>query len=182
MGSVLRSMWVVRLGLPMIFWAWDYQNKSTFLPLILYDAKTTFFSRSSKMSLVFLRFSIYLSFDSRGTHLPVFWIFPIFRNLSKTARWLSSNCSASCFSVCESSSINNACNLRMFWRFSTFLVFFLVLCQSHHFWNAEIIVHTYLVMEHVHHNLLGVIAMIQRHFSSNKNRKLMPSVNTLCSV
>jgi len=30
--SILQSMWMVRLGLPLIFCAWDSQKKSTFHP------------------------------------------------------------------------------------------------------------------------------------------------------
>ena len=42
--------------------------------------------------------------------------------------------------------------------------------RSHHFWKAETIVHTYLAMEHVHHELLEVIVMIQQQFSSNEKK------------
>ena len=38
-------------------------------------------------------------------------------------------------------------------------------------------VHTYLAMEHVRHELLEVIGMIQQQFSSNENTKLMLSAN-----
>ena len=56
-----------------------------------------------------------------------------------------------------------------------FFVFFPNLCRSHHFWNAEtMVVHTYLAMEHVHHELLEIIGMIQQQFSSNENKTLMP--------
>ena len=44
-------------------------------------------------------YSICLLFNSRGTHLPVSWSFPISRGRSETARWVSANCSASCFLV-----------------------------------------------------------------------------------
>ena len=65
--------------------------------------------RANKMSLVLLRFSICLSFNSCRIHLPVFWIFSISRGRWETACWLTSNCSASCFCVCESYSCKNAC-------------------------------------------------------------------------
>ena len=67
---------------------------------------------SQNVTCVFalFRFSISLSFNTCGTHLLVFWIFPIFRSRLETVCWLTSNCSASCFCVCESSSSNSTCN------------------------------------------------------------------------
>ena len=44
------------------------------------------------------------------------------------------------------------------------LVFLLVLCRNHHFCNDEIIIHTHLAMEQVHHELLEVIGLIRRSF------------------
>ena len=99
----------------------------------------------------------------------VFWIFPISRSRLETTCWLTPNLSASYFCVCDSSSSNNACNL----TFSNFLAVFRVSCvqlRSHHFWNAETIVHTYLAMEHVHHKLLEVIGKIHQQFPSNNNK------------
>ena len=68
-------------------------------------------------------------------------------------------------------------HLRIFWRFSMFLVFLLVLYRSHYFWNTETIVHTYIATKHVHHKLFEVIGMIKQQFSSNQNKKLMLSAN-----
>ena len=48
------------------------------------------------MTCVFLRFSIFLSFNSCGTHLPVFRIFSNPRSRLETVCWLTANCSASC--------------------------------------------------------------------------------------
>ena len=44
------------------------------------------------MSHVFLCFSIYLSFISCGTHLPVFWSFPISRSRLDIVCWLTPHC------------------------------------------------------------------------------------------
>ena len=117
------------------------------------------------MSPIFLRFSIFLSFNSCSTHQPVFWIFPISCRRLETACWLTPNCSASCVCVCESSSFNNACNSAS----SNFLSIFHVPClqlRSHYFWNAETFVHTCLATEHIHHKLLEVIDVILRQFST----------------
>ena len=139
---------------------------------------------ASKMSGVFSRFSICLSYNSCGTHLLVFWIFLISSNWLEKACWLTFNCSASYFCVCESSSSNNAFYSipSIFWRFSMFPVFFLILCWSHHFWNAKTIVHTYFVIKHVHHKLLEVIDMIRQQFFFQSNQKLLLFANALCSV
>ena len=94
---VLRSMWMMRLGLPMIYCAWDLQNKSTFRPLLLYDGKTTSFCTERAKCHIFLHFSVCLSFNSCGTHLPVFRIFPISLSRPETVCWLKPNCSTSCF-------------------------------------------------------------------------------------
>ena len=103
-------MWMARPGLPMIFCACGSQNKSTFHPLLLYDAKTIPFVPSEKMSRVFLRFFFSLSFNSCGTHLPVFWMFSVSCSRSKATSRLTPNCSATCFCVYESSLSCNACN------------------------------------------------------------------------
>ena len=102
-----------------------------------------------------------------GTHLPIFWIFSISRSHShlETARLLTPNCSACCF-------------------FQLFCVFPCSSCaiSKSLLWKAETIVHMYLEKEHVRHKLLEVIGMIRWQFSSNVNKKLMPSANLLCSV
>ena len=97
-------MWMVRLGLPKTFCVWDSQNNSLFIPSTMLhytmQKQLPFVYWASKMLHVFLRFSICLLFDScGGTHVPVFWIFPISRSRSRleTACWLTPNCSASCF-------------------------------------------------------------------------------------
>ena len=129
---------------------------------------------SSKISHMFLRLSICLSFNSCGTHLPTFWIFLISRRRLETACWLTLNCSASCFCVCESSSSSNVCNSTSSYFLDGFP------CLQHRnlqFWNAETIVHTFFTMEYVHHKLLRVIGMIPQQFSSNENKKLMLSAN-----
>ena len=117
--------------------------------------KRLVFVPSKQKSHVFLHFSVCLSFNSRGTHL-VFWIFPISRSQLETVCWLTPNCSASYFSVCESfrPTVLVITQLRIFCRFSVFLVFLLVLCRNRHFWNVETIAHTYLAMEQVHRKLL----------------------------
>jgi len=117
---------------------------------------------------------ICLSFNSCGTHLPTFWIFPISRRRLEIAWWLTLNCSASYFCVCKSSSAMLAIpRLRTFWVFR-------VPCLQHRnlqFWNVETIIHTFFTMKHVHHKLLQVIGMIPQQFSSNENKKLMLSAN-----
>ena len=73
----------------------------------------------------FLCFSTPFQLMWCGIHLLVFWTFPISRNRSETAYWLTSNWSASCLCVCESSSPNNTCNStssNFFSRFYMFLV------------------------------------------------------------
>ena len=137
------------------------------------------------MSHVFLLFSICPSFYSRGTHVRVFWNFPISHGRLKTVCWLTSNCSASCFWVCESSSSNMFAipHLQIFCGFPCFSSsFFFALCRSYHFWNAETIIYTYHAMEHVHLKLLEAICFIRQQFSSNEKKKLILSTNALCSV
>ena len=91
------------------FYAWDSQNKSTFISCnCTMQKRLPFVPSEQNVTYVFGFFSICLSFNSRGTHLPVFWIFHISRGRSETTRRLTSNCSASCFCICESSSSNNA--------------------------------------------------------------------------
>ena len=132
--SILRSMWMVRLGLLTIFCTGILKLNPIFIPCN-YTMQKTIFQTSEQKSHVFLRFSICLSFNSCDTHLSVFWIFPISHSRLETACWLTSNCSASCLRVCESSSFNNPFNFTssIFLLFSTFLVFLLILCRSHHF-------------------------------------------------
>ena len=97
---------------------------------------------------------LHLSLVQFMWHLPTFWIFSISRRRLETACWwLTLNCSASCFCICESSSSSNACNSTS----SYFLGVFCIPCLQHRnlqFWNAETIVHTFFAMEHVHHKLL----------------------------
>ena len=62
--SVLRSMWMARLGLPMIFCAWGSQNKFNFHPL---RTNYVLLYRASKISLVFF------SFFGRSTHVVPIW-------------------------------------------------------------------------------------------------------------
>jgi len=88
-------MWMVRLwmGLPMIFCAWDSKKKIHFSFPVMIRCKNDFLLyRSSKISHVFLRLSICLLFNSCGTYLPTFWIFPISRRRLETACWLTLNC------------------------------------------------------------------------------------------
>ena len=77
---------------------------------------------------------------------------------------------ASCFCVCELSWSNNACNFTssIIWWISTFLLFLLVLCRSHYFWNAETFVHTYPAMEHVHPKLFEVTGWFSNGFLQTK--------------
>ena len=85
------------------------------------------------MSHAFLRFSICLSFSSCGTHLPLFWTFPISRSRLETVGWLTSNCSAICFLFANHvrPTMLAISHLRIFWQFPMFPVVFLVLCRSH---------------------------------------------------
>ena len=126
----------------------------------------------AKFQFMFLRLSICLSFNSCGTHLPTFWIFPISRRWLETACWwLTLNCSASCF--CESSSSSNACNSTS----SYFLVCRVPSATSKSpilkRWN-----HSHVFCDGAcGHKLLQVIGMIPQQFSSNENKKLMLSAN-----
>ena len=80
-------------------------------------------------------FSLYhFLFNSCGTQLPVFWIFPISHRQIEAAP----SCCVSCFCVYESSSSNNSSSSYFFLHFSIFLV--------HTFWNAETIIRAYLVV------------------------------------
>ena len=141
-------MWMVRLGLPMIFCAWDSQKIYFSSPVTIRCKNDFLLYRSSKISHVFLRLSICLSFNSCGTHLPTFWIFPISRRRLETACWLTLNCSASCF--CESSSSSNVCNSMSSYFLGGFP------CLQHRkspilkCWNHFIVP----AIEHVHHKLL----------------------------
>ena len=69
------------------------------LPFVPIEQNVTFF----------LHFSLRPSFNSCGTHLSVFWIFPISRSRLEIACWLTPNCSANYSCVCVSSSSKNAC-------------------------------------------------------------------------
>ena len=110
-------------------------------------------------------FSICLSFNSCGTHILVFWIFPNSRSRLKTAHWLTTNCLASCFCVCKSSSSNNTCNSTS----SIFGWFFMFLdC------NLEVI--TFKTSKPsftciLRWSMFTVNGMIQQPFSSNENKK-----------
>ena len=86
---------------------------SCFIPCtMLYDTmqKHLPFVPSKQNVTCFLCSPICLSFDSCGTHISVFWIFPISCGRLEIACWLTPYCSASCFCVGESSSSNNACS------------------------------------------------------------------------
>ena len=92
---------------------------------MLYDMMQNdfFLYRASKMSHIFMRFYICLSFNSWGTHLLVFWIFPISRCRLETSCLLTSNCSTSCFCACKIF-IQQCLQFHIF----EFFVFFLVPC------------------------------------------------------
>ena len=72
---------MVHLCLPMIFELGILKINPIFVPCNYTMQKRLPFVPSLQKSRV-LRFSVSLSFNSRGTHLPVFWIFPISLSLS----------------------------------------------------------------------------------------------------
>ena len=104
-------MWMVRLGLSMIFVLEILKMNSLFISCnYTMQKRLPFVPNKQNVTLSILRFSICPSFISCCVHLPVFWIFPISRGRLETACWLTHNCSTSYFRVCESFSSNNACN------------------------------------------------------------------------
>ena len=161
----------------MIFCARDFQNKSTFHAPQLYDAKTTSFrTEQAKCYMCICTFP----FACRSIYVTPMYLssesFPSLVALLTNALLLGE-----LFLCCKSFSSNNACNSTS----SNFLAVLHVSClqpRSLHIWNAETILHTYLAMEHVHYKLREIIIMIQQQFSSNENKKLMPSSNAPCSV
>ena len=102
--SVLQSMWMVNLGLPMLG---ILKINSRFIQCTM-QKRFSFVPNEQNRTTVFALFHLML-FNSCGTHLPLFWIFSISRSRLETACWLMPNCWTSCFCVSESSS-KNSCN------------------------------------------------------------------------
>ena len=157
-------MWMMRLGLSMIFCRWNFHNKSTFHPLSSYSYKISFILNGQNATCVFVLF-----------HLPVVHLtwYPStgLLNLShlswpmKTACWLTPNCSASWFLCLRIIFVQ----FHIFESFSSFPCFLSATSKSPLF-KRKTIVHTNLAMKHVCHKLLELIGMIQQQFSSNKNK------------
>ena len=123
--------------------------------------------------------SICLSFNSCGTHLPTFRIFPISRRRLKTACWLTLNCSASRLLklfLYLSSSSSNACNSTSSYFLSGFPCSLSATSKSPILkrWNHRS--HVFCDGVCSHQKLLQVIDMLLQQFSSNEkiqNKKLL---------
>ena len=166
----------------MIFFALDSPNKFIFHhPYYTMQSSDFLLYWASKMSHVFALFPlpvVQLTWYPSINLLNLFhfsWaiensLFPIGH---------SPNFSACCFCVCESSSFNNACN-------STFSNSFDGFPHSVSSFLSCVEITTFETSKsydgHVHHKLLEVIGMIWQQFSSNQNKKLMPSAIALRSV
>ena len=167
-------MSLVRLELPMIFYAYDSQNISTFHRQSQFDGEMIFFC-TWRAAFRKWFFGFPAVFHSCGTHFPIFWIFPMDFKRMETASRVTFNWSASCCWVWASSSSNNACsNNSVFELFRWFSMFFVshVKIVTFEFFKplkALWFIKSKLIISFDKYSIL-------QQFSSNGNRKSMPQI------